>query len=344
LRHCSWYLAVYWLLSGVVISHAANIKVVPGMSTNELTSIVIAGDIVSGDANEFLGLALNAQSALVFLNSDGGDAAEGLLIAKAINRLGYGTAVIENFRCMSACALVWVSGKTRFLSKNAIVGFHAVYSERGVSSDGNAIYGAFYGQLGLSDRAIRYLTSAPPDGYNQLSLETAPVLDIAVNAWDGDNEEKKTNGPEEFFGEEGVAISGFDIPNESIKTADVASCYRICASNQFCKAYTFDLKASICYQKNGGRVLFANKNAYSGARREINDRLLRSSIGLLRGVDIVGNDLQNFAASHVEACMYGCETKESCKAFSFSKKRQICWLKSADKPRVEDKSLLSGVK
>ena len=344
MRRISWILALLLLVLGAANAFAASIKVLPELSTSELTLIAIVGDIVPGDANEFLGLALNAQTTIVLLSSDGGDADEGLLIAKAINRLGFGTAVVGNFRCMSACALIWISGKIRFLSRDAIVGFHAVYSKQGVSSDGNAIYGAFYGQLGLSDRAIRYLTSAPPDGYNQLTLETAPILDISVNAWDRDVEAKKSSGPSEFYGEEGVAISGYDIPNESIKTNDVESCYRICADNQFCKAYTFDLKTAICYQKSGGRVLFANKNAYSGARSEINNKLLRTSIGLLRGTDIVGNDLQSYSATHVENCIYGCETNQFCKAFTYSKSRQICWLKSSDRPRKEDKRFLSGVK
>jgi PAN domain len=339
---------ISWILAFLVLStfhvFAASIKVLPELSSPELTSIAIVGDIVPGDANEFLGLALNAQTTLVLLNSDGGDADEGLLIAKAINRLGFGTAVVGNFRCMSACALIWISGKTRFLSRDAIVGFHAVYSKQGVSSDGNAIYGAFYGQLGLSDRAIRYLTSAPPDGYNQLTLETAPILDVAVNNWDREVEEKKSSELSDFYGEQGVAISGFDIPNESMTTTDAASCYRLCANNQLCKAYTFDIKASICYQKNGGRVLFANKNAYSGARNEINNKLLRTSISLLRGTDIVGNDLQSYSAPHVESCIYGCETNQSCKGFTYSKNRQTCWLKSSDRPRKDDKRFLSGVK
>jgi PAN domain len=337
-------IVLFWSLLVAVSAQSANIKVMPELSSNDLTSIAVVGDIERGDANAFLSLALNAKTALVFLASDGGDAAEGLLLAKAINRLGYGTAVIDEFRCISACALIWIGGKTRFLSKKAIVGFHAVYTESGVSSDGNAIYGAFYGQLGLSDRAIRFLTSAPPQGYNQVTLDTAPLLDISVRIWDFEKENQPSAGEAVLFAEQGVAVSGFDMPNATVKNSDKAGCLRLCENNASCRAFTYDIKASTCYQKDGGRVLFPNEFAYSGAKRDVNEKLLRSTIRVLRATDIKGNDLQNFKADHVEACLYGCQLDSDCHAFTYSKKKKTCWLKSSDKPRTYDNNFMSGVK
>jgi PAN domain len=340
--------SIVLLMGNSNFANSATMQVIDQLSDNEMKSIVISGDIVRGDANEFLSLSLDAKAAIVFLASNGGDAAEGLLIGKALHRLGYATAVIANYPCLSACALIWVSGTTRFLAKDAVVGFHAVYTTDGVSSDGNAIYGAFYGQLGLSDRAIRYLTSAPPSDFNRVTLETAPLLDISVNPWASTGEKtEQADQPKiskDFVVENGLAISGFDLPNQAIKSADGNECKASCSNTQSCNAYTFDLKASICYLKSGGRVAFRNSLTQSGARVELNSQLLKSSIRLIREADIVGNDLLNFRAKHIEECIFSCEKSESCAAFTYSKKQKTCWLKSTDKPRQFNKSLTSGVK
>jgi PAN domain len=335
-------------------SKAASIKLLRELSTPEFSAIAVIGDITGGDANEFLNVVADTKNALVFLSSNGGDAQEGLALAKLIKKLGYATAVIDDFRCMSACALIWIGGSKRYLSKNAVVGFHSVYTSSGVSGGGNAIYGAFYGTLGLSDRAIIYLTSAPPDGFNQVTLDIAPLLDITVRRWEEQtpktsetqplsSPQSKPN-PSDFFNEKGVDIIGFDLPNGSFKTSDENSCYAACSASSSCMAYTFDTKNHVCYQKIGGRLLLPNSDAISGARASVNTSLKRSSIVIYGKKNVPGFEVRAVFTSSLEECVFECDSESECKAFTWNKKSKICSIKSDHNKLIADRNSVSGLR
>ena len=84
-----------------------------------------------------------------------------------VRREGLRTVVAPRGICASACGLVWLAGTPRVVEQDAHVGLHAAYLRRnGVSVEtgaANALIGAYLGRLGFEDRAIVYLTSAPPD-------------------------------------------------------------------------------------------------------------------------------------------------------------------------------------
>jgi hypothetical protein len=91
---------------------------------------------------------------------------------------------IVNTLCASACALMWLAGNPRYIGKGAHIGFHAVYIERGgklmESGMGNALVGAYLNQLGLSHRAIAFVTSAPPEGVEWLDASKARSVGVDV--------------------------------------------------------------------------------------------------------------------------------------------------------------------
>ena len=101
------------------------------------------------------------------LASLGGNVQAALAIGAMVRREGLRTIVAPRSICASACGLVWLAGTTRVLGQDAHVGLHAAYLRRnGVNVEtgaANALIGAYLGRLGFDDRAIVYLTSAPPD-------------------------------------------------------------------------------------------------------------------------------------------------------------------------------------
>ncbi|MGE5536130.1 MAG: hypothetical protein ACM3W7_11525, partial [Acidobacteriota bacterium] len=96
---------------------------------------------------------------------------------------GFGTAVLDNMHCESACALIWLGGGPRFIGKTARIGFHAAYLAQSgeVTSDGNALVGSYLNKIGLSDDAISYATSAAPNSMRYLTLADARRLGINVS-------------------------------------------------------------------------------------------------------------------------------------------------------------------
>lgn len=147
--------------------------------------IAISGDLEPGDDKRFRDIAFNKESAIVILQSDGGNLLAGIEIGKAIHFKAFGTYVPSGLPCASACALAWLGGMPRYVDAGSRVGFHAAYvlknGEASESGMGNAIVGAYMNQLELSDRAIMYLTRTPPEGMQWLTANDANRFGIAVS-------------------------------------------------------------------------------------------------------------------------------------------------------------------
>lgn len=163
---------------------AAEAASITSEAVNGITFLVVSGELERGDEKKFVDLALSASRAIVFFNSPGGALKVGIEIGSAIRLKGFATAVPGDATCASACAIAWLGGTPRFLEPSARVGFHAAYiQENGQklpTAVGNALVGAYVSKLGLSDRAVEYMTSAPPDGVQWLTLQDAQMVGIAV--------------------------------------------------------------------------------------------------------------------------------------------------------------------
>jgi hypothetical protein len=172
-----------WL---TILAHpvqAADISAEKFGSGRDDAFIAISGDIAAGDLAKFKNIALAHDEAVVWLSSGGGLAVEAIEIGKIIRIKGYDTYVSEE-PCNSACALIWIAGRRRYLSEVGRVGFHASYLSEGgrqrESGVGNAIVGSYLASLNLTDAAVIFATSAPPDRLNWLSSANADDIGIAV--------------------------------------------------------------------------------------------------------------------------------------------------------------------
>lgn len=123
-----------------------------------ISVIFIDGPLEFGDEKEFARNAINLDNALVVFQSPGGNLRAGLEIGRAIRLKGFSTYVADNEYCASACAIAWLGGQTRMMSRTAKVGFHGAYLERNgeriTTSAGNALVGAYLSQLGLPEAAM----------------------------------------------------------------------------------------------------------------------------------------------------------------------------------------------
>ncbi len=160
------------ILAFALLTFSANAADIEKQTLQNLSIITISGPITAGDEIRFRSLASTSSEAVVILNSEGGATLAALEIGRAIRLAGFSTAVPADSLCASACALIWLSGTPRFAEDNSHVGFHASYvikngqaTESGV---GNALVGAYLVQLGLPQRAIIFVTSAPPEGIEWL--------------------------------------------------------------------------------------------------------------------------------------------------------------------------------
>ncbi|WP_421990434.1 hypothetical protein [Roseococcus sp.] len=152
--------------------------------------VLISGPILEATEAAFpLAVAEAGGRPLVFLDSPGGLIQSGLAIGRFIRAHRLETVVPNRANCFSSCGLIWLAGSQRWIGEGGRVGFHAASSApprgRGagrVSSSGNALVGAYLGQLGMNDLQIGVLTEASPGRMlvlNSLRPEQLAELGIA---------------------------------------------------------------------------------------------------------------------------------------------------------------------
>lgn len=163
--------------------HAADVMSM-GTDTQGRTFFKVLGEFTKGDAEKFLTATDGATNAVVLFESNGGDLQTGLDIGSLVRMRGYATAVLDGQSCYSACALAWLGGTKRIVGTDGHVSFHAAYiledgnaRESGVA---NALVGAYLSKLGLKEDAVIFLTSAPPDDFNELDAQWSADLGIEV--------------------------------------------------------------------------------------------------------------------------------------------------------------------
>lgn len=177
------------LLIKFVLATAANAA---NISTedlgDDLSLIVVTGEITSGDSEIFRREAAKASQAIVALESPGGATLEAIEIGEIIRIRGFSTLVLNDSQCVSACALIWLAGTPRTLARSGSVGFHATYTDqkgqRLESGVGNALVGRYFAILNLPQRAIIFATSANPAEMNWLNASNTSDIGIEVTLID----------------------------------------------------------------------------------------------------------------------------------------------------------------
>lgn len=161
--------------AAMVTIPAANAAEIKAETVDGLNVISISGDIELGDDKKFNRIALGYDEAVVVLESKGGNLSAGLEIGKSIHLKGFSTYVFGGSTCASSCALIWIAGLKRYVSKSSHIGFHASYLEvdgrQEQTGVGNAIVGRYLTLLNLPEKAVIFATSASPD--TALWLNTA---------------------------------------------------------------------------------------------------------------------------------------------------------------------------
>ena len=171
----------------IFTAHAAEITRVDGKE-GDADLIFFKGEIKDGDDKTFKGVALNSEAAIVVFDSPGGLLRTAIEIGKVIRIKGFATAVIDS-DCASSCALAWLAGQPRMLTKSSGVGFHEAYNEEAdgtktSASTGNALVGSYLNSLGLNENVVTFVTAAKADKITWLSKQYADEIGLQVSIVD----------------------------------------------------------------------------------------------------------------------------------------------------------------
>lgn len=170
---------------------AADISKITG-TNGDMDAIIIKGEFAKDDDKQFKKIAFDTDKAIIVFDSPGGLLFPALEIGKAIRLKGYSTAVIKS-RCASACAIAWLAGQPRMLTKESSIGFHAVSVEddkgKAVTTGvGNALVGSYLNSLGLGDEVVAFVTLAGPTDIKWLTKSKADQIGLKVEFIDNKRE------------------------------------------------------------------------------------------------------------------------------------------------------------
>ena len=149
--------------------------------------VAVENDIEQGDWSKFTRLLRqNPEVSGVWLRSDGGSADDGLAIAKHIFHNGLDTMVTG--ACHSVCAVMFLAGHDRFISREAILTVHSAYRQLGdwVVEDEmvNGTVAWFIGHMGYPLPLARLWVTTRSDKVAPITLEMNETLDLGFTVID----------------------------------------------------------------------------------------------------------------------------------------------------------------
>jgi tetratricopeptide (TPR) repeat protein len=156
------------------------------MNGEPITRIWMEGVIRKGDEKVFdkALLAGGGDPPIVFLNGLDGDVETAVAIGKAIHAKELVTGVVEHSICVSACALVWLGGRTRFAEPGVSIGFRPPGKAGESRQDRHSLVEAYLEQLGFRSGAVSYMSEMEADETRWLGPLDAMRFGIYYEEWD----------------------------------------------------------------------------------------------------------------------------------------------------------------
>ncbi|MTD40586.1 hypothetical protein GIX45_18545 [Erwinia sp. CPCC 100877] len=148
-----------------------------GVTKNNVPYVKMTGEIVHGDARRFRYIlnqwaGKNVPIQVLDLNSPGGNVYEAYLMLQSVLTYKVSTIVLSGRQCVSACVLIFASGKERFASPQSIIGVHRVNIggvDSALARSVSVKIMDLYSYLGIPDNIQLHMIKTPPSDVYYLS-------------------------------------------------------------------------------------------------------------------------------------------------------------------------------
>ncbi len=159
---------------------AARTMVGPGAeAVRDETVLLVSGVIRPGAHQQFRTALSRGTPALVVLDGPGGVLGEALLIAEEVRRRRLSTLVADNRRCASACAIVFLSGSTKYMGSGAAVGLHsASYADGRADPEATRLMAAYLSQVGVPSSTLANMARTAPSDIRWLTAQEHRAIGI----------------------------------------------------------------------------------------------------------------------------------------------------------------------
>ncbi len=227
---------------GTTAAISAQFSVGPFQGDTAITRLTMRGRDLASDSTAFKAIAARLSAApagqsrqrvVVDLEGLGGDFDTAIAIGRIIHRDGFETYVRDDGVCLSACALIWLSGAIRHMSETAHIGFHQPYDEKTLTTppEASARVTRYASNLGLPENVSRFVNSKTlGTGLAWLTPEIAAKIGLPVTI-EAANPATAHPVSQEIIDAIDRAKAILRLKGQVALFADLSSCYGALAQN-----------------------------------------------------------------------------------------------------------------
>ncbi len=146
---------------------------------DEETVLLVSGVIGPGAHLQFRAALSRGTPKMVVLSGPGGVLGEALLIGEEVQRRHLATLVAAHSTCASACAVVYLSGSTKYLGAGANIGLHsASYADGRADPEATRLMADYLRRVGVPSGTLQRMAATPPSAIRWLSKAEQRAIGI----------------------------------------------------------------------------------------------------------------------------------------------------------------------
>jgi membrane-bound ClpP family serine protease len=143
------------------------------------TALLVTGVIGPGSYDEFRSALDHGAPELVVIDGPGGVLGEALMIGQEVRRRHLNTLVGAHHSCASACAVVFLSGRSKYVGAGAVIGLHsASYADGRSDPEATQVMADYLRGVGVPSATLRRMARTLPSDIRWLSKAEQRAMNI----------------------------------------------------------------------------------------------------------------------------------------------------------------------
>jgi hypothetical protein len=145
------------------------------------TALLVSGVLGPGSYEEFRLALMRGEPELVVIDGPGGVLGEALMIGEEVRRRQLNTMVAARHSCASACAIVFLSGRNKYVGPGAVIGLHSASTADGrADPEATELMAKYLSAVGVPGSTLRRMARTAPNDIRWLTKAEQKALGIKL--------------------------------------------------------------------------------------------------------------------------------------------------------------------
>lgn len=169
-----------------------------------------------------------------------------------------------------------------------------------------------------------------------------PETDTAKKTTPPQTEREKSTASMQLIDAVGYDAIGFDYVLH--RGVSYSACKDACNADRQCQALTYNKRHSVCFLKTDVKILLKNRDAVAAYPNWKSEEVFVTDFTVEANMDAPGGDYRRLRQSQFVHCFFECATDNRCRAFSYVRRTNDCWLKNKVLPLRKKHGVELGLK